>query len=116
MLVPVVLAASTSPSPTNVPLPIDTVALATLTSSGSLTTNVLDSVVGPACSSVYCAVVAPLANVGASLTLVMLMVDVAVPMLLPPPLSSTTVQVTVRLGSEPKSVGFSPAEKVTSSN
>ena len=43
---------------------------------------------------------------GASLIAVTPMLEVAVPVAWPPPLSSVTVQVTVRPGSDPKSLGL----------
>ena len=53
------------------------------------------------------------ATVGASLTAAMLTVSVAVALRLFEALPSLSTQVTVRVGSAPKSVGFSPALNVT---
>src|SRR5580704_7159878 len=108
MLVPVVEAASTSPSPAKVPPVTLTVAPARLRLSGSLTETADDSVAA-APSSVYAAVVATLLNVGGSLTLVMLTVDVTAVLKLFEPEPSLSTQVNVRVGFEPKLVGFSAA-------
>src|SRR5262245_18135769 len=106
MLVLDVLKLSTSPSPANLPVVIDTVAPASVRLSGSDTDAAPDSTTAPA-FSVNCALVATLANVGGSLTPVRLIVLVAVPEVAVPPLLSTTVQVTRRVGSDPKLVGLS---------
>src|SRR5580700_10488043 len=106
MLVPVVVAASTSPSPAKVPPVILTVAADRLTSSGSLTETDPDNVAA-APSSVKAAVVATLLKVGASLMLVMLTVLVTAVLRLLEPEPSLSTQVTVRVGFEPELVGFS---------
>src|SRR5947199_383538 len=100
MLVPVVVVASTSPSPVNLPPVIDTVALARLRLSGSVTVTAPDSVTA-APSSVKEALVATLLRIGGSLTLVMLTVVVATLLRLNEPQPSLTIQVTVRVGFEP---------------
>ena len=106
--VPAVLKPSTSPSPANLPVVIDTVAPTRSRLSGSVTVARLDSTtgVGP---SVNCAPGAAL-NVGASLTAVTLIVEVAVETLLLLAVPSSTVHVTVRVGEDPKSVGLSLVE------
>src|ERR1700730_16307866 len=105
MLVPVVVAASTSPSPENVPPVILTVASRSFWSSGSVTVTLGDRVTvllgAPTTDG------ATFDNVGASLTKVTLMVEVAVPVE-NDALPSLSVQVSVRVGFEPKLVGFSP--------
>ena len=63
MLVPEVVAASTSPSPVNVPLVISTVAPARSRLSGSVTDAAFDSVTAEA-SCVNCAPVATLLKLG----------------------------------------------------
>src|SRR5262249_15127401 len=113
MLVPVVVAASTSPSPANVPPVICTVALAILLLSASVIVTLVDRV------NVLVGLLtideATPASVGASLTLTMLMVEVVLPVALLA-LPSLSVQVTVRVRNDPKSAGFSPALKVTVSS
>ena len=115
MLVPVVLAASMSWSLAKVPPVIETVALASVRLSGSVTATAPASVTAPA-ASVNCWLVATLPSVGGWLRLVTETVVVtAVLRLLEAPPSLST-QVTVRVGSEPKSVGFWPALNVTVSS
>src|SRR5271155_2992548 len=98
MLVPVVVAANTSPSPANVPAAIDTVAPARSRLSGSDTVTLGDNVSTVDGTAVTAATTPP--SAGGSLTAVMLPVEVAVPVeLLAPP--SLSVQVTVRVGAEP---------------
>ncbi len=94
---------------------MEMVAWASVRLSGSETVTADDSVTA-APSSVKAASVATFDSVGGSLTLVMLTVVVtAVLRLFDPPPSSST-QVRVRVGREPKSVGFSPAANVTASS
>ena len=93
---------STSPSPAKVPPVIFTVALAILRLSTSDTVSV-----GEICRvvpAVNVTVGATAVRVGASLMPVMLTVVVATALWMLK--SSATVQVTVRVGSEPKSVGL----------
>src|SRR5262245_2984276 len=114
MLVPATFAESTSPSPGNVPPVIATVAPARLRLSTSDTTADGDSVTGDPFSVKDASAVQ--ARVGGSLTAVMLtvVVTLAVALLAPP---SSSVQVTVRVGAEPKSVGLSlVVTKVTESS
>src|SRR5580700_8539824 len=112
MLVPLVLAASTSPSPAKVPPVTATVALVSLRLSGSDTDSDGDTVtVWPAVATA--AEVATLLKVGGSLTLVSDTVSVTGVLRLLDALPSLRVQVTVRVGLEPKLVGFSPAANVT---
>src|SRR6202035_5410895 len=103
-MLPVGVAASTSPSPVNVPVVIETVAPTRLRLSGSLTEAALDSTTAPA-PCVKCAPVATFDSVGGSFTLVtpMVVVTAVLRLLELPPLLST--QVTVRAGSAPKPVG-----------
>ena len=68
--------------------------------------------VGSACSSVHEATVVPIASVGASLTLIMLIVVVCAALVADEAEPSLSTQVSVRVGFEPKSVGFSLAWKV----
>src|SRR5262249_12648261 len=105
-MLPVAVADRMSPAPANAPAVIATVAPARLMLSTSLTVGVGES-----------AVVAPWVNetrgsaavtVGASLTAVMSIVEVALPVLLLVALS-VIVHVTVRVGSEPNRVGLSLA-------
>src|SRR5664279_322539 len=100
MLVPAVVAASTSPD-SNPPV-IDTVAEASVVLSTSLTFAPDDSVTAAACS-VYDAVGATLLSTGALSTAVMLIVLVAGVLLSVP---SFTTQLMLRLVSAPKLVGF----------
>src|SRR5215470_8915147 len=102
MLVPDVVAASTSPSPANVPAVIFTVALANVRLSGSDTTAADDSVFAPA-FSVKLAVAATVA-VGGSFTPTTVTVAVCGALVSSP---SFTTQVSERALSEPKLVGFS---------
>src|SRR5580704_6306557 len=102
MLVPATEVASTSPSPLNLPPDIETVALASLRSSGSVAETADDNVTG-APSSVKAALVATLLQVGGSLTLVTLTVVVCGA--LPTFAESAMTQVMVRVGLDPKSVG-----------
>src|SRR5271167_694466 len=112
MLVPAVVAASVSPVK-NVPPLIDTVAEASVVLSTSLTVAPDDSVTAAACS-VYDAVGATLLSTGALSTAVMLIVLLAGALLAVP---LFTTQLTVRLASVPKSVGFwLLEEKVTDSS
>src|SRR6267142_994679 len=104
MAVPAMLTASTSPSPAKVPVVIATVAPASVRLSRSEIVTLGDSVTGAA-FSVKLALVATLPRVGGLLTAVMLTVEVAVPMGLLA-LPSLSVQVTVRVGLEPKLLGF----------
>src|SRR5664279_2951248 len=111
MLVPAVVAASTSPD-SNPPV-IDTVAEASVVLSTSLTVAPDDSVTAAACS-VYDAVGATLLSTGALSTAVMLIVLVAGALLAVP---LFTTQLMLRLVSAPKSVGFRLLEeKVTDSS
>src|ERR1700739_3453632 len=105
-MLPRTVALSTSPSPANVPVVIDTVAPASSRLSGSDTDTAFDSTAGPPLS-VKCALVATFEKAGGALIAVMAIVLVAVPLVTALPLLSNTVQVTVRAGSEPKSVGLS---------
>src|SRR5262249_2347093 len=118
MLVPVVVAPSTSPSPAHVPPVIASVALASLRLSASLTAAVGDRVMVCPWNDTA-AEAATFEKVGASLILVMLTVEVTgVLTSVPPlavPLGSIKVQVSVRVAFEPKLVGFSPALKATES-
>ena len=100
MLVPAVDAASTSASPENVPPVIETVALASVRLSGSVTETAPDSVTAPP-SSVKWTLEATLASVGASLTATTLTVVVANELRLFDPLPSLSSQVTVRVGFAP---------------
>src|SRR5689334_25129 len=104
MVVPAVTADSTSSSPAKVPPTIFTVAPVRPRLSTSVTERADEIVV--LVPSVNDTLVAA-ATVGASLIGVIAIVLVVLLVSLGPPLSSTTVQVTVRAGSEPKSVGFS---------
>src|SRR5262245_56038460 len=104
MAVPETLAASTSPSPAKVPPVIATVAPARVRLSGSDTVTAGDSVTGDP-FSVYDALAVP-ASVGGSFTAVMLTMLVVLPVALLA-LPSLSVQVTVRVGAEPKSSGLS---------
>src|ERR1700693_5711641 len=122
MLVLVVLAESRSPvgwpNGENVPLVIsapliETVALARLRLSVSKTETLPDRVAGVACSSVQAVSVATLESTGGSLIGVMLTVVVATVLRLLEPWPSLSIQVTVRVGSEPESVGFSLDAKGT---
>src|SRR4249920_3310683 len=103
MLVPVVSAASTSPSPTNVPPAIFTVAPVQVGLSGSVTETVGDSTI-EAPFSVKLVLVVPSASVGASLTAVTLIVVVVIELRLLEPLPSLSSQVTVRVGLAPRLV------------
>src|SRR5215469_3290897 len=105
MLVPLVDVASTSASPANLPPVIDTVALTSVVSSGSLTVTLPDSVVvGP--SSVYAALAATPVNVGDWLTAMTLIVSVCAVLRLNEPDPSLTTQVAVRVGLAPKLLGL----------
>src|SRR5215471_6857185 len=115
MLVPATLAERISPSPAKVPPVIDTVAPARLRLSGSDAEAAPDSVTAPP-PWVKLAEAATLLKVGASLTLVMPIVVVATLLRLNEPEPSLTTHVTVRVGFEPKSFGFSPALNVTESS
>src|ERR1051325_5202050 len=106
MAVPETSAVSTSPSPANVPPVIATVAPASARLSGSDTVTDGDNVTGDP-FSVNDALTAP-ASVGASFTAVMLTTDVTLLVALLA-LPSLSVQVTVRVGAEPKSSGLSLA-------
>src|SRR5260370_20311309 len=105
MLVPVVVAASTSPSPANLAPVIDTVAeLSVFTPSGSLTVMLGDNVVA-ALSSVHAALAATLLKVGGISACGTDTVSVCTVLKLfdePPSLST---QVTVRVGLRPPFVG-----------
>src|ERR1043166_3789225 len=105
MLVALVSAASTSPSPAKVPPASDTVALVRFSLSGSLTVTFDESTTVPAFSTNDTEASVP-ASVGGSLIAVMSIVLVAERVLLLP-LLSVIGQVTVRVGSEAKSVGLS---------
>src|ERR1700739_2972531 len=113
-MVPTAVAASTSPvvwpDPVNVPFNMSallstTVAPVSVVLSGS-DTEALPDTVASAPSSVHDAVVRP-NSVGGSLTLVM--PTVVVTGVLDAPTWSVTTQLMLRVGLEPKSVGFSPA-------
>src|SRR5215470_7869978 len=99
MLVPDVVAASTSPSPANVPAVIFTVALANVRLSGSDTTAADDNVFAPAFSVKLA--------VGGSFTPTTLTVAVCGALVSRP---SLIEKLSVRELSEPKSVGFSLVE------
>src|SRR5580704_6706709 len=92
-----------------------TVALARLRLSGSLAVapEMTETVEGEVCSSVQVELAEVIARVGGSLTLVMVTVVVESELVSWPPrvvpLGSIACQVRVRVGFEPKSVGFSPA-------
>ena len=101
-------AASTSPSPANVPPVTATVAPVSVRLSGSATVSDGDSVT--VLLSVNATWAAWPVSVGASLTAVTLMVVVCAALRLNEPLPSLTTQVTVRVGSEPKLVGLSPVD------
>src|SRR5438309_801044 len=105
MLVPAVELASTSASPANFPPVIDTVALVSVESSGSVTVTLPDSVVAPP-SSVKDALSATPVSVGAWLLATMLIVSVRAVLWLNEAEPSLTTQVTVRVGNDPKSLGF----------
>src|SRR5580704_6969039 len=99
-MLPTAVAASTSPSPLNVPPVIETAALERFKSSGSVIVTLGDKVTvlaGPLFNDVT-----TLASVGGSLTTLMLTVVVWTGVLklfdVPPSLST---QVTSRVGSEP---------------
>ena len=102
MPVPVVEVDSTSPSPEKVPPAIFTVAPASLRLSGSDTVTALDSVT--ALPSVKLTLLATLASVGASLTLVTVSVVVASALVATPPLAvplgSPICQVRMRVWLE----------------
>src|SRR6267142_67517 len=103
MWVPVVVAVRTSPSPANVPPVIWTVALARSRLSGSDTERVGDRVsVLPSTNE---ATDATDDSTGGSLMAVRLTVVVAGALAMLK--SSVTTKGTVRVGAEPKSVGFS---------
>src|SRR5580658_8239350 len=105
MLVPVVVAASASPSPAKV-LPVtETVALARVVLPVSETVTFDDSVTA-APSSVKAALVATFESVGGLLTAVMLTVVVVGVLRLRDGTPSLSTQVTVRVASDPKSVGL----------
>src|SRR5258708_3226921 len=115
MLVPPTVAASTSPSPANVPPVIDTVAFVSVRLSGSDTASDGDTVT--VCPLAKDTSVATLLRLGGSLPLVMDSVSVTVVLKLLDALPSLSAQVMVRLGNEPKFVGFSaPAANVTLSS
>src|SRR5207302_2581074 len=102
-MLPMTVALSTSPSPANLPDVTDTVAPTRSRLSTSVTESVGDrGVVAP---SVKETLVVVAATVGGSLTAVMSIVLVAVPVLLVL-LPSFTVQTTVRVGLEQKSAGL----------
>src|SRR5690242_9294604 len=113
-MLPVSVAASTSPSLANVPPVIDTVALTSLRLSGSETASVGEIVVADDGETVSDE--ATFESVGASLTLVMVTVVVCAVLVSNEADPSLSTQVTVRVVLDPKLVGFSPAEKVTLSS
>src|SRR5215831_9230049 len=105
MLVFVVVAASTSPSPANLPAVMETVALANVRLSGSDTTAADDTVFAPA-FSVKLAVAATVA-VGGSFTPTTVTVVVCGELVIRP---SLIEKVSRRDVSEPKFVGLSLVE------
>src|SRR5262249_22530321 len=100
MLVPVVLAERTSPSPAKLPPVMDTVALARFRLSGSATVTLGESTTD-APFSVNDTEAAVPASVGGSLSAPMLPVGVATELRLLEPLPSLSSHVTVRVGFEP---------------
>src|SRR5262249_39713906 len=113
MAVPAGLAGKTSPSLGEGPPGVRTVARDRMRTSAAATEAPLASVTAPPSSVKDALVAATFDNVGASLMLVTLMVVVCAALRLNEPEPSLSVQVSVRVGFEPKSVGFSPAWKVT---
>src|SRR5262249_46338247 len=97
MLVPIVVAASTSPSPANVPPVIATVALTSVRLSGSDTNNAGDTVT---VGWVTATNAVTLESAGGLLTATMLMVSLAVAMLLLA-VPSLTVHWALRVGPDP---------------
>src|SRR5436305_8041506 len=95
MLVPVVVAASTSPSPANVPPMTDTVADDICVESGSLTVMLGDSVAA-APSSVHAALAATLLKVGGRSAGTTVTVSVAAVLVAFDASPSLSTQVTVR--------------------
>src|SRR5215813_1974675 len=100
MLVPAVLKASTSLSPTKAPPAIETVAEVMIVLSGSLTEMLPDTVTA-APFSVKFALAATVVKVGGLSLGVIVMVVVETLLEPSDPLPSLTTQVTVRVGFEP---------------
>src|SRR5438128_298551 len=99
MAVPVVFAASSSPSPAKLPPVIAAVALASVRLSGSAAVSDGDAATVCPGRQVTLAVTAD--SVGGSFTLVMLTVSVTAVLRLFDPLPSLSTQVTRRVGFEP---------------